>query len=380
MQYSHPQIRQIARRIPILCALYFVLFAFGYLLLLQCDVLAQTHFALSQGQAYYQPLPATILSTLLLFLLGLLLSRLLTWLPLRLKAAVWFPSFFLLGLLTSWHFPSLGDPAALPRWPRLLLPVGLYLLLLVLGRLHSDSSKERDTFSTYAWPNALLLVLFTCATVVVSNTDASLHRTLRALRQLSQRDYAAVLQTARYETSPSPQLTASLAYALSKQGLLGERLFAYAQPYGSEGLLPHLADSTLFFDLPRAVGAHLGYRRGDHTPVPLFLEAVARRPNAQPAARHYRLCALLLQRRTSDFRHLLLQGDTLSVALPLHYREALLLEQQLHPQSADTLPDADLARQFHDFDSLRRLPGTAPQRELRQHFPDTYWTYYYCGK
>ena len=218
-------------------------------------------------------------------------------------------------------------------------------------------------------------------TVGLSNTDSSIHHTLQAARHLAQRDNNAALLQARYERHPSPQLSAITAYALSRQDLLGERLFHYPQPHGPKGLVPQLSDSLLFCDLPRIVGAHLGYRRGRHTSVPLFLQAIARRPHVRPAAHQYRLCALLLQRRTADFRALLLQGDTLSSRLPLHYREALLLQQQLQPAASDTLVDSLLARQFHQFDSLRLLPGTPDEREfrLRQHFGNTYWTYYYFG-
>ena len=117
MNYSHPQIRLIAQRIPLLCALYFVTFSLIYLLLLQSDVIAQAQYILSRGQSVFHPLAAALLSTGLLFLLGLVVNYLLHWLPLRLKALVWFPSFLLLGLLTSFRFPQFGDGGSPP--PRL---------------------------------------------------------------------------------------------------------------------------------------------------------------------------------------------------------------------------------------------------------------------
>ena len=379
MNYAHPQIRLVARRIPVLCTVYFVLFSFFFLFLLQRDVLAQAQYILSQGQSVFHPIVATLLSTALLLLLGFLVSFFLRWLPLRMKAFVWFPSFVLLGLLTCFRFPQFGDEGSAPGWRVVAVLFGVWLLAVVGSRLFPDSPKERDTLSAYAWPNALWLILFTAVTVSLSNTDAVTHHTLQSARSLSQRDYAAALLQARYERHPSSQLSAMTAYALSRQGQLGESLFRYPQPHGSQGLLPQLSDSLLFFNLPHAVGAHLGYRKGDRTTATLFFEAIARRPRVQPAARHYRLCALLLDRRTADFRQLLLDGDTLSLSLPLHYREALLLQQQLQPQSADTLVDDDLARQFLEFDSLRLLPGTPDEREFRcrQRYGGTYWAYYY---
>ncbi|MBQ9559002.1 MAG: hypothetical protein IJV08_03355 [Bacteroidaceae bacterium] len=391
MNYSHPQIRRIARRIPVLCALYFILFAFCYLRFVQSELMAQTQFLLSGGTTVYHPLFSALLCTFLLTLLGLFLGSLLRWLPLRMKASVWWPSFLLLGLLTHWRFPQFGDQGSALRGWTVALLVLLGLLWFFVARLFTDSSKERETFSTYAWPNALQLVLFTCACLSLGNTDVVLHRTLRSARLLHDGDCPCALDNARWERHPSRQLSALTALALSRTGQLGEQLFAYAQPHGSDGLLPALSDTLLFYNLPRAVGEHLGYKKGDKTRATRFLEVISAMPETHPEARDYQLCAYLLDRRLDDFAALLLASDTLSPTLPRHYREAMLLYRHFYPSVADA-PDApspslghplgdELTTQFEQFLAVLGGRGTHDEREFRcrKQFPATYWTYYFFG-
>ncbi len=379
MQYSLPRIRIYAQRIPILCATYFVLFSFLYLYVFQCDLVLQVQFQASEDAIVYRPLWIAFLPTFLLTMLGLFLSRFLTWLPLRMKACVWFLPFMLLGVLTHWRFPQFGDAGSVPSLFWILLAAFSYVLLLLLARAYGDSSKENGTFFTYAWPNLLLMLVFAFVNISMSNTDITLHRTLHAARYLSSHKYERVLSSARYERQPSRQLTAMTAMALDKTDQLGERLFAYAQPYGSEGLIPQLSDTALFFNLPRAVGEHLGYKRGPKTSATFFLEVASQMPKAKPAMRNYLLAAYLLDRDLNKFSDLLLQGDTLSTALPRHYREALLLRQQLYPETQPVLEDSVLNVDFQEFCHLLDKSGTKDEREMecRNRFGATYWYYYF---
>ena len=350
VNYSHPQIRRFAQRIPVLCALYFFLFAFSYLRFFQSDLMAQTQFWLSEGITVYHPLFSALLSATLLTLVGIFLGSILRWLPLRMKAAPWCLPFLLLGVLTHWHFPQFGDQGHAPSWWLMALFVTIWLLWLFVASFLVDSSKEKETFYTYAWPNALQLSVFTCMCLSLGNSDAVLHRTLRSARLLHADDCQLALDNARWERHPSHQLSALTALALSRTGQLGEQLFVYPQPYGSEGLLPHLADTLLFYNLPRAAGEHLGYKRGDRTSATRFLELIATMPKTHSEARDYQLCAYLLDRRLDNFSALLLASDTLSPMLPRHYREAMMLYRHFYP-AADAAPpfDEELFAQFLEF-------------------------------
>lgn len=380
MKFLNPQVQRTARRIPILCAVYFVAFVFCFLFCLQRDVLAQVQYQLSEGTTVYHPLLGALLCTLLGTILGFFLNALLYWIPLRAKASAWFLPFMLTGLLTHWRFPVVGDTGTAPSWwvyALLLLGYGLWL---GLWRMLLDSKKEREMFSTYAWPNALQLILMTLMTISLSNTDIVVHRTLRAVSLVEQRAYEDALQCARWETHPSRQLSVATALALSETNQMGNRLFAYPQPYGVSGLLPEPSDTMLFGKLHVSVSNHLGYKRGEHTHPLFFLQVIDGKPKAHPAVRNYLLSAYLLERRIDDFAQRLLLDDSLSLALPLHYREALILRQHLAPaDSSLMLFDDSLNAEYLTFDSLRNATGTKEEREFRcrRHFGATYWYYYF---
>ncbi len=379
MRYENPQIRYIARRIPILCALYFVVFSFLFFLL-QRDVMVQAHILMAGELVTPYPLFVATFCTAILLPVGLLLNHFLRWLPLRQKAAVWFLPFLLVGLLTHWRFPQYGDSHSSISWWAVALLVLGYLLWILLARAFPDSFKERGTFSSYAWPNALLLILMTMMTVGVSNTDVVLHRTLRSARLVSEGQYDAALQNARWERHPSFQLSVLTTLSLSEAGQLGDRLFAFPQPHGVRGLLPLVNDTLLLGNLPRAVGLHLGYKCGERTDPLFFLQVADTMPKARPVLRDYLLCAYLIERRLDDFASRLLHDDSLRLSLPLHYREALVLRQTLHSVDTTTvLHDDSLALQYLTFDSLRTAPGTKAEREFRcrRSFGASYWCYYF---
>lgn len=387
MKRINPQARKIARGISVLCAIGFVVFTFLFLYVFECDVLAQTQYRLSEGATVYHPLLAALLSTLLLTLLGLFLSKVLGWLPLRMKASIWFLPFLLVGALSHWRFPEYGDAGTAPGWMSILLLLLAYVLWLIMGRTKEDPSKGRFTFPAYAWPNLLQLIFCMGVCVWLSNTDIVLHRTLAAGRHTVEREYGRVLRMAQWEVHPSHQLSAMTALALSETGQLGDALFAYPQPYGSEGLLPRLSDTLMVYNLPRAVGFHLGYKKGDKTPATTFLKLVSDMPNARPAVRDYLLCAHLLDKNLSAFAEVLTADgkvtatmDSLALdSLPRHYREALALYRHIAPDEAPQLNDSVFALQFQNFQTLMYEKDTKEEREfiLRRHFGATYWTYFY---
>jgi len=378
MKYSYPHIRKTARRLPILCAVYFAAFAFCFFYFFQCDVLAQIQFHLSEGATVFHPLMAASLSTFLFTLLGLFIGRLLHELPLRAMASAWFLPFFLAGALTSWRFPQYGDTESSLEWWVYLICILAYVLWLLFLRLFPDSSKEKQSSSAYVWPNLLLLLLFTLLTLGVSNTNVVVHHTLASARHLQEGRSDLVLHEAQWEKQPSQALSAMTALALSRQGCLGDSLFAYPQPLGLKGLLPVRDDTLLFNNLPLAVGYHLGYQKSDRTEPLFFLHVAGQRPKASAAVRQYMLCAYLLDRNLEVFADSLLANDTISSSLPRHYQEAYVLFQHFHPEFTDSIPDADLYARFSNFLTERAVLEDANREfHVSDAFSATYWNYYY---
>ena len=385
MKYSHPYVRLVAQWIPNLCAAYFAVFCFAFVLFTERDVLAQAQFQFSHGSTVYHPLISAFFCTLVLLLLGLLLDRVLNWLPLRMRAVAWFPSFLALGALTHWRLPLVSDGAEEASWWFLVPAILLWGLLLVFARIFFDTSKEHGTFPTYAWPNILILLIFTAISVDFANTNIRTHRLLASVRMAHEGNWEGVLRQAKYEKHPSRQQSLLTALALSRQDQLGEQLFAFPQPYGIDGLLPQEGDTLLFHSTLQMVGKQLRYLKTDRTTSDLFFE-VADTLNVDSLhtltpLRHYHLCALLLERRLDDFSQLLGRSypSTPDSLLPAHYGQALAL------CARDSLP---LPADYLRFDSLRRglspilRSQSANEREFqcRRAYGDTYWYYYFFGR
>ncbi|MBQ8968224.1 MAG: hypothetical protein IJ064_00620 [Bacteroidaceae bacterium] len=369
----------MTRRISLLCVIYFVVFSFLFLYVLERDVLAQTQFQLSEGSTVQHPLMAALLPTFLFTLLGLFLGHLLGWLPLRFRAMAWCGPLLLTGLLCHWCFPMVGTSLSSYFWSGVILIIALYLGGLLLCRNFPDSLRHLSTFSSYAWPNILLLLLFTLFSVLLANTDSVTLRTLAASRYVRLHQYGRALHQARWERHPSYQLSAATALSLSETGQLGERLFAYPQPWGSEGLLPQMSDTLLVNDLPGHVALHLGYCRGSHVSATSFLATIYDMPKSRPAVRDYLLCAYLLNRDLEGFVRVLNDTCYSVDSLPRHYREALVLRHHLRPLQAPAIDDASLNLRFAVFQHLLHESGTKAEREykLRERFGANYWTYYY---
>ena len=74
-------------------------------------------------------------------------------------------------------------------------------------------------------------------TMFIGNTNIHFHRELAVEKALKQKEYGMALEIGKKQIDPSHALTALRAYALSKEAVLGERLFEYPQLYGAAGLL-----------------------------------------------------------------------------------------------------------------------------------------------
>ena len=112
-----------------------------------------------------------------------------------------------------------------------------------------------------------------------------------------------------------------------------------------------------------------------------FLQVISEKPKATSAVRDYLLCAHLLDRRLDLFCQTLLVGDSLPSALPLHYREAIILHQHRTPGAFPQFEDDALRDAFDEFLQLQKTEGTKDEREflVRERFGATYWCYFYFG-
>ncbi len=232
----------------------------------------------------------------------------------------------------------------------------------------------------------LLLVCFVTG-LRTAATDAD-HYELRTAEALRRCDYAAAYRTGEISLAVTPRLFAMRSYLLATQGEgLPQMLFKQPIPAGGSKhlLLPDDDWQSLNFP-PDSLYTRLGGKPSANETALHFFKRLAlpadtaHRPT--PLARDYYLCALLLDRRLSDFANAyaaLCPGD--SVNIPRFYSEALALHSRKH-----TLPfaygDAAVAANLLDFMDMARTAGTAQEGRnlLRRSNGETFWWYYYFGQ
>lgn len=383
MKYKNPIIKEIALKIPILCGLLFAVYCFVFLYRSQSYVQAVAQRMASPDADTFNPLFSASFCTILLLLTGILLQRAMRWLPLRLLALPWFIPFMIFALLSRWHYPELGDVQLPCGWGFYFFIILVYFVLLFISRIYEDSSSENKSFSAYTWPNLLLMLFFMASATRISNTDRILYQTLQSNRCLQTRDYDGILDMCKAKMEMSHSQAAMLALALDKTGQMGDHLFHYTHPWGSDGLLPLPGDSVLQVNTSKLQGHNLGYIRGEHLTTVEFLEITEDMPNIKSTAQDYQLCGYLLDRRLDKFMRLLLSHtDSLTTDLPMHYREAIQLYQHTRTNPITHFQDAAVEENLMDFLRTKNNGADERQRKLmcREMYADTYWYYYFWSQ
>ncbi len=398
--------KQSVRTISIVCTLLFAGFSFLYLYAFQGEMMRMVQHLLSGGRTSYHVLLFSLLITVGLTMLGLVLARFIS-LPGRFKALVWIPSYAVLGWLTdvslSFIEPSSHSVGFLPFLLLALLFIGCVVLLSQVQEPRVDNS----SFQTIAWPNMLCVVVGMAFTGWVGNTNRTLHHELRVERLAIDGDYEKVLQIGADDPNPTRCIMYLRAYALSRQGVLGDKLFRYPNNLGSESLLPAPIDSLRPANMPSRLRGYLGGFPIHDMNATNFLKYMAGDTVVAEPLKDYLLCAFLLDRNLPDFVDSLItyygpKDSTLVAApvsdakkgsgtkkkekepvhfssLPRHFAEALLLYSRLNEKPIAVLDDEDILQNYLDFSTYYHDTPDSVERETlcRRFYEETYWFYYY---
>ena len=373
----------------------FVLFAFGYIVLFQRDLIALMQETWSHGQTHNNPLVTFVVATTLLLLLQVGVRSLLD-INGRWEAFSYLPSLMLLAFFTDVDTHTFCYQHA-GKWITVfvLTVIGIYLLPR-LGRMKYPDSKA--SLVTLLQPNLVTFVLGAVLCMALSCHDAPLHMELAAWRHAASDEPDRVASVGRRSLETTPSLTALRNVALCREGRAGDELFTLPQPYGVEGLGVdrYMRRGTRFgcevFD------AFVGAAPYGGEGVMDFCKRMAQ-DDASPHYRDLYMAALLLDGQLQTFARQFppsALGDTLA---PRHYREAWLLYEHLCPDSHLSYHDAALeplleaCLEIRVADTASDGPGKAssagehlpsyaatPEKEAENRrmlaFGDTYWHYY----
>ena len=358
----------------------FALFLFVFLSQTQGDVLCRLYRKLIDATA--EPSHWLLGGAVTIILIIIMLLPMRTAFCRRYPLTETIPAAFAAVLLVSLPFAG---------WQHVLLTILYYIIsgwLLVCCsiRLNKTYRTARRRLPLLLYGTGTLLVCFVTG-LRAAATDAD-HYELRTAEALRRCNYAAAYRTGEISLAVTPRLFAMRSYLMATHGEgLPQMLFKQPIPAGGSKhlLLPDDDWQRLNFP-PDSLYARLGGKPAANETALHFFKRhalpadTAHRPT--PLARDYYLCALLLDRRLSDFANAyaaLCPND--SVNIPRFYSEALALHSRKH-----TLPfaysDAAVAANLLDFMDMARTAGTAQEGRnlLRRSYGETFWWYYYFGQ
>lgn len=343
----------------------FISIGYIYLYFFQGDLMSMTQHILSHGRTTYHITLYTLIIMSVLTVLGIVISRFL-YLPIRTLALAWFPSCWILGLMTrvSLHIPGVQNDSASIWW--FVISAIIYLFSLVLAQLYNQNRNENSSLSTLLSPNLALMVLSFSFLFATGNTNRLIHDELRLEKYAYNEDYDEVISHTDRKSMLSRPMMYLRTYALSKQGKLGDELFTHPYLLGSDALLPQLIDSLRPYNMPSAFRKHLGGMPIHDMSVTNFMRYLTADSLCSNTAKEYLLCALLLDCNIDEFRDSLasfyipsdslaqfdqllknrkpwikksnIDTKTMSIAnLPRHFAEALTLDNAHNPSPISVL-------------------------------------------
>ncbi len=377
-------VRRVAGRsdrlVGIVCALLFALFAFVYLYGYQANLLTVTQYVLLEGQTHYDALIGAVVITVVLMLLQSGVARLGR--KAHLAVSLTFvPSALLLTLLTGLHFTGSGAYTTHGWIVAVPLLLALYTVLVWVSHATHFPEYMAERIGSplrSLWMNLgvmALLMLFVCLS---GNGDRTYHSRIRMEQCISHRDYNGALGVAkRYDRSDSC-MTMLVAYALSKQNALGERLFEYRLAGRSAALLPDGHEVRLELLPENRMYRYLGAWFVQRMAARKYLDFLRRHNMLNKASADYLLCACLLDKDLNAFVDNLGKHYAIDKNLPKHYKEALLLYMHLNSVPKVVYDNNVMEADFQDFQKLGASYENARERKnmVRGTYGNTYWFYY----
>ena len=241
MNYNRPVKNDSTMVVFAMCAFVFVTFSFLWLCFFQADLLSVSQHLLSEGKTHYNRTIGTVIITGVLWLLQIGVYSILK-LRRYSHALTYFPSLLFLAAITA-ALQDTDGQLSFGHW-YWLLP--LFLLLWGGGVWVArtvqpyEANSSAGLLSRPVWVNMLMMALMMLGVAIVGNTNAVFHYRTHAETALMDRDFDEALRVGNESLETDENLMMLRMYALSRKGLLGERLFSYPV-VGSSDAMPSSA-------------------------------------------------------------------------------------------------------------------------------------------
>ena len=388
MNFNNPLPQSINDIIRLTTTVLFALFSFIYLFCIQNDVLAEAQYVFSDGLTTYSRFWGALIITGVLVAIQFFVANA-SKLVGRWYALTFFPSFLILAILTSLNRAVIED-FSFGQWIWALpLLIVLFILFLYLKRrLPGESIEEGDySRSRYLWPNYAVLFLMMIVCGANASADDIYMYELKAERLLLEDDFEGASRVGEKSLNTSPRLNEMRMYALARQGLLGEKLFDYPQPYAEQSLMIMDDTVTRFHrftckDIQKSLGAwaNTSVMTFDH-----YVSLLKKNPSTRynPLLADYFLCGKLLQKDLRGFTQTIKHYYNLSSPsnvqdLPKAYREAMLLQAKaIGNDSLNAFVDTLMLTEYKDYCAILESDESEIVRKnkLRRLYGNTLWWY-----
>ena len=371
--------RRTARIIAVASGLLFSVFSITYLSVFQKDVMESLHYSLAQGKTVYAPWMSAFLVTAVLLVLRWAINGL-TGLKGPLKALSYFPSCLLLGVLTDvshdvYHGGGIAD---VWTWMLPLVLVAYVAIAWLLARAARMWLNPELPDGLVVNSNLLILLLLCFMTVGIGNDNIHFHHELQVEEALRRQDYGQALEVAGKTMDPSRNLTVLRAYAMSRQGTMGENLFRYPQLYGAAGLLMGASNDKALRLNADSLSVYLGAKPALGEPALDFFRRICHEETGNYTTLDYYLSALLLEKKLDEFVKEFEALYTVRDSIPFYYNQALFLYAKMHDSAIDEVSVEALNGLWEKYRTKQEeLSGHRGEANwMRREFGDTYWWYY----
>lgn len=371
--------KRTVRILTVACGLLFSIFCLVYLGVFQKDVVKALHYSLAQGKTVYEPCISAILVTIVLLILRWGINSLIC-LKGFLYALSYFPSFLLLGVLTDVRHGVYheGGISSIWSWLLLLLLVAFVFLGYLLGRVFHIGTNSGLSEGTVVNSNLFILLMLCFMTVGLGNTNIHFHHELQIEEALYKQNYIEARRVGEKSMAPSRNLTALRAYAMSREGTMGEYLFQYPQLYGASGLLMDNSNEKALRLNADSLYVYLGNRPLLGESSIAFFHRICEEDSGNYTTLDYYLSALLLERKLEDFVQSFDALYTVKDSIPNYYKQALFLYDKMNPSNTNEMKDESLEELWSKYvekkEEFSERLGEA--NKMRREFGHTYWWYY----
>ena len=371
--------RRTARIIAVASGLLFSVFSVVYLSVFQKEVMEALHYSLAQGKTVYAPWMSAIIGTIVLLVIRWFVN-LFVGLKGPLKTLSYFPPCLLLGVVTDVGHGVYHGEGISGQWAW-LLPL-LLVLYVVIGKLLARACKlwVNPELEEGVMVNSNLFVLLCLClmTACMGNTNVHFHHELKVEEALRKQDYETARQVGMKSMDPSRNLTALRAYAMSREGTMGEYLFQYPQLYGAAGLLMGTSDDKALRLNADSLYVYLGNRPALGEPAMTFFTRICEEESGNYTTMDYYLSALLLERKLEQFVKAFDELYIVRDSVPYYYQQALFLYDKMHPSNKPMVADEAMEEQWKAYEEEKtNLAGQRGEgNRMRRKFGDTYWWYY----